>query len=249
MTVYKVERLVEVNSRPNLVIDDFQSCESDDGSVEQARTFPVELSEYVGSDTQKFVKTSLEDCIVESEAGSPSFVSESVARNLEPELTSSSDGNNNARETCQTLEKSTEQGVETQADNVLGTLSSESSVTSRKYTYEVKRKSVKRTFKTEKEFLEFTLSYQKVLSERYAAITMRDKFESLCRELQLDECKRVSTESQNLRLELSNKFQEAIKDVTKKLEEQRDDSLMQLKENEMLRNQLEQKEDQIALTE
>lgn len=26
-----------------------------------------------------------------------------------------------------------------------------------------------------------------------------------------DECKRVSTESQNLRLELSNKFQEAIK--------------------------------------
>lgn len=37
-------------------------------------------------------------------------------------------------------------------------------------TSEVKRKSVKRTFKTEKEFLEFTLSYQKVLSERDAGV-------------------------------------------------------------------------------
>ncbi|XP_076921072.1 uncharacterized protein LOC143582371 isoform X2 [Bidens hawaiensis] len=122
-------------------------------------------------------------------------------------------------------------------------------------TSEVKRKSAKRTFKSEKEFLEFTLSYQKVLSERDAAISMRDKLESLCRELQrqnkmlMDECKRVSSESQNLRLELSNKFQEAIKDVTNKLEEQRDDSLTQLKDNEMLRNQLKQKEDQIVLIE
>lgn len=37
-------------------------------------------------------------------------------------------------------------------------------------TSEVKRKSAKRTFKTEKEFLEFTLSYQKVLSERDAGV-------------------------------------------------------------------------------
>lgn len=105
VTDYKEERLVEVDSRPDLVVDDFQSCEGDDGSAEQAITFPVELSEYVGSDTQKLVKTSLEDSIVENEAGSPSFVSESVVRNTEPELTPSSDGNNNAGETCQTLEK------------------------------------------------------------------------------------------------------------------------------------------------
>lgn len=33
-------------------------------------------------------------------------------------------------------------------------------------TTEVKRKSVKRAFKSEKEFLEFTLKYQQVLTER-----------------------------------------------------------------------------------
>lgn len=33
-------------------------------------------------------------------------------------------------------------------------------------TPEVKRKSVKRAFKSEKEFLEFTLKYQQVLTER-----------------------------------------------------------------------------------
>ncbi|KAI3691432.1 hypothetical protein L2E82_49791 [Cichorium intybus] len=63
-----------------------------------------------------------------------------------------------------------------------------------------------------------------------------------------DECKRVSTESQNLRLDLSNKFQEAINDVTNKLEEQRDDSLTQLKEKEMLKSQLKQKEEHNAFT-
>lgn len=31
---------------------------------------------------------------------------------------------------------------------------------------EVKRKNVKRTFKSEKEFLEFTLKYQQVIAER-----------------------------------------------------------------------------------
>ncbi|XP_071706744.1 uncharacterized protein [Rutidosis leptorrhynchoides] len=239
---YEEERLVEVESRPDLVVDDFQSCEGDDGSAEQARTFPVELSD---SDAQNLVRTPVEDCKDESEAGSPSFVSDNLVVKSEHELAPSTDGNKLA----------TELGVETQAANVQGTVASESSGTSRKDTSDVKRKSTKRTFKTEKEFLEFTLSYQKVLSERDAAISMRDKLESLCRELQrqnkmlMDECKRVSTESQNLRLELSNKFQEAIKDVTVKLEEQRDDSLTQLKENEMLKNQLKQKENQIALTE
>ncbi|PHU00584.1 hypothetical protein BC332_30371 [Capsicum chinense] len=82
---------------------------------------------------------------------------------------------------------------------------------------ETKRKTIKRTFKSEKEFLEFTLKYQQVLAERDSAIAVRDKLESLCRELQrqnkvlLDECKRVSSEGQNLRLDLSDKFQDAIK--------------------------------------
>ncbi|CAL5343426.1 unnamed protein product [Camellia sinensis] len=201
----------------------------------------------------------------------------------------------------------------------------------KKETSEVKRKNTKRTFKSEKEFLEFTLKYQQVLSERDAAIAVRDKLESLCRELQRqnkmlmvfgpvqdrdgkglqeelaaidclcdvpwctggdvnfvhfpceqlgcdvlnrsmrDECKRVSTEGQNLRLDLSNKFQDAIKDmsmvktsfeeekkinharnmkeVSHKLEEQKDESLSQLKENEMLRIKLKQLADQYALSE
>ncbi|KAH9703579.1 alpha-taxilin-like protein [Citrus sinensis] len=87
------------------------------------------------------------------------------------------------------------------------------------------------------------------------SMAVRDKLESLCRELQrqnkmlMDECKRVSSEGQNLRLDLSAKFQDAIKDVSIKLEEQKDDCLSQLKENEMLRTNLKQLADQYALTE
>ncbi|KAK4366585.1 hypothetical protein RND71_014465 [Anisodus tanguticus] len=120
---------------------------------------------------------------------------------------------------------------------------------------ETKRKTVKRTFKSEKEFLEFTLKYQQVLAERDSAIAVRDKLESLCRELQrqnkvlMDECKRVSSEGQNLRLDLSNKFQDAIKDVSNKLEEQKDECLLQLKENEMLKSKLKQLADQYTLSE
>ncbi|XP_011655316.1 alpha-taxilin isoform X2 [Cucumis sativus] len=120
---------------------------------------------------------------------------------------------------------------------------------------ELKRKNPKRTFKSEKEFLEFTLKYQQVLAERDSAIVVRDKLESLCRELQrqnkmlMDECKRVSTEGQSLRTELSVKFQDAIKDVSKKLEEQKDECLAQLKENETLRNKLKQLVDQFSLSE
>ncbi|KAI3799742.1 hypothetical protein L1987_35043 [Smallanthus sonchifolius] len=251
VTDYKEEKLIEVDSRPDLVVDDFQSCEGDNGSADQTRTFPVELSAFANCVAQK-IKTAVEDC---KDEGSPNCVSENVVRKPGPEIAPSTDGNKHAGETCQSAEKKTEQGVETHAAHVQGTLLSEGSRTNGKDTPEIKRKSAKRTFKTEKEFLEFTLSYHKVLSERDAAISMRDKLESLCRELQhqnkmlTDECKRVSTESQNLRLELSNKFQKAIKDVTNKLEEQRDDSLTQLKENEMLRSQLKQKEGQIMLTE
>ncbi|KAL9995114.1 putative transcription factor bZIP family [Helianthus debilis subsp. tardiflorus] len=231
---YKEEKLIEVDSRPNLIADDFQSCEGDNGNADRTRTFPVELIEDASCDAPKLLKTPVEVCKDVSHSGSPDSVLENVVRKSEPKM-APTDGKKHA-------EKPTEQGVATQAARVQGTS-------------ETKRKSAKRTFKTEKEFFEFTLCYQKVLSERDAAISMRDKLESLCRELQhqnkmlMDECKRVSSESQNLRLELSNKFQKAIKDVTSKLEEQRDDSLTQLKENELLRNQLKQKEAQTALTE
>ncbi|XP_073139840.1 uncharacterized protein [Henckelia pumila] len=125
----------------------------------------------------------------------------------------------------------------------------------KKQVSEVKRKSVKRSFKSEKEFLEFTLKYQQVIVERDSAIAVRDKLESLCRELQrqnkmlMDECKRASSDGQNLRVDLSNKFQDAIKEVSSKLEEQKDECLSQLKENEMLKIKLKQLVDQYALSE
>ncbi|KAJ6311571.1 hypothetical protein OIU77_013347 [Salix suchowensis] len=87
------------------------------------------------------------------------------------------------------------------------------------------------------------------------AIVVRDKLESLCRELQrqnkmlMDECKRVSTEGQHLRLDLSTKFQDAIKDVSNRLEEQKEESLTQLRENEMLRKKLKEFADQYAISE
>ncbi|TYJ36636.1 hypothetical protein E1A91_A05G320500v1 [Gossypium mustelinum] len=92
-------------------------------------------------------------------------------------------------------------------------------------------------------------------NKKTVTIAVRDKLESLCRELQrqnkmlMDECKRVSMEAQNLRLDLSARFQDAIKDVSNKLEEQKDDCLSQLKENEMLRNKLKELAEQYALSE
>ncbi|KAK8487701.1 hypothetical protein V6N11_012756 [Hibiscus sabdariffa] len=159
---------------------------------------------------------------------------------------------------CESTDTCTEGGSETNLTTLKGTSSSESEdlVKNKKpETTETKRKTAKRTFKSEKEFLEFSLKYQQVLSERDAAIAVRDKLESLCRELQrqnkmlMDECKRVSTEGQNLRLDLSTRFQDAIKDVSNKLEEQKEDCLSQLKENEMLRNKLKELADQYALSE
>ncbi|KAG2312472.1 hypothetical protein Bca4012_027023 [Brassica carinata] len=120
---------------------------------------------------------------------------------------------------------------------------------------DTKRKTSNNMFKSEKDFLEFMLKYQQVLSERDSAITVRDKLESLCRELQrqnkmlMEECKRVSTEGQALRSDLSTKFQEAIKDVSIKLDKQKDESLSQLKENELLRTKLKHLADQYMLSE
>ncbi|KAI4302341.1 hypothetical protein MLD38_038097 [Melastoma candidum] len=107
---------------------------------------------------------------------------------------------------------------------------------------------------SEEEFLQLTLGYQQVLSERDAAISVQDKLESLCQELQrqnkmlMDECKRLSTEGQNLRLDLSFKFQDAIKEMNNKLQRQKNECLSQLEENEMLKINLKQLADQYALS-
>ncbi|CAO2817842.1 unnamed protein product [Amaranthus hypochondriacus] len=127
-------------------------------------------------------------------------------------------------------------------------------IKNRKETLEGKRKTSKRTLKTEQEFLEFTFKYKQVLAERDAAIVVRDKLESLCRELQrqnkmlMDEFKRVSEEGHNLRSDLSTKFEDAIKDVSIRLEEQKGECLSQLKENEMLRDKLKQLADEYTLS-
>ncbi|XP_014510856.1 alpha-taxilin [Vigna radiata var. radiata] len=158
---------------------------------------------------------------------------------------------------CQSSDGSTVVPLETKALPVKNVCSSETVDSSKNKKSETgeKRKSAKRTLKSEKELLEFTLNYQQVLAERDAALAVRDKLESLCRELQrqnkmlMEECKRVSTEGQNLRLDLSAKFQDAIKDVSNKLEERKDECLSQLKENDMLRNKLKQLAEQYELSE
>jgi chromosome segregation ATPase len=73
---------------------------------------------------------------------------------------------------------------------------------------------------------------------------LRQKLESLCRELQrqnkmfLDDSKRVAAEEEKKRLELSVKFHETVKDISAKLEEQGEDRLRQLEENELMREKL-----------
>ncbi|CAK9880679.1 unnamed protein product [Sphagnum jensenii] len=100
------------------------------------------------------------------------------------------------------------------------------------------------TRQLEKELLALRRKCEQVNKEKDTSIALRQKLESLCRELQrqnkilLDENKRVSTEEQQKRQELSTKFHNTIKDITSKLEEQGDERLQQIKENEILREKL-----------
>ncbi|KAG7533740.1 Taxilin family [Arabidopsis thaliana x Arabidopsis arenosa] len=199
--------------------------------AEKPRTFPVPLCETDGNEDDE-----VDDLIRESEKLS-------VEAELEQKQEETS------TPVPQTLSEGSSQN---------STLSKEMDSLKPKKQEEVvesKRKASKNMFKSEKEFLEFMLKYQQVLSERDSAITVRDKLESLCRELQrqnkmlMEECKRVSTEGQTLRSDLSTKFQDAIKDVSIKLDEQKDESLAQLKENEMLRTKLKHLADQYMLSE
>ncbi|KAL7228717.1 hypothetical protein ACSBR2_007421 [Camellia fascicularis] len=232
---YKEEKLVELDSRPELVV---VVNEGKTEKSEKSRRFPVPLSENDGSDASKELELPIEG-----------WSEQSGCTLAMPESRESG-------EKYQSSEKAIEGTLETQAAHMKETSSTENAENKVKIeTSKVKRKNTKRTFKSEKEFLEFTLKYQQVLAERDTAITVRDKLESLCRELQrqnkmlMDECKRVSMEGQNLRLDLSSKFRDAIKEVSNKLEEQKGDSMSQLKENEMLRSNLKQLADQYALSE
>ncbi|KAF8021891.1 hypothetical protein BT93_G2126 [Corymbia citriodora subsp. variegata] len=170
------------------------------------------------------------------------------------EVSGSSEVKEQAQEKFQSSDKSSEDKLVMQP-----TLAKEkslpdgdNSLKNRKQEAAEAKKNAKRSFKSEKEF---TLKYQQVLAERNAAVAVRDRLQSLCRELQrqnkmlMDECKRVSTEGQNLRLDLSAKFQDAIKEVSNKLEQQKDECLSQLKENEMLKVKLKQLAEQYVLSE
>ncbi|OMO81181.1 Taxilin family [Corchorus olitorius] len=218
--------------QPDYKEDDLVATEFGASKGQKQRTFPVPLSEMDGLD-----------------ASSDSVEGNSVAHessNSVPESAASSVAEcSEEKGECQSTERSGEGGSETNSANLKETSSSESvdSLKNKKpETTETKRKSAKRTLKSEKEFLEFSLKYQQVLAERDAGA------DSLLL-ISQDECKRVSTEGQNLRLDLSTRFQDAIKDVSIKLEEQKDECLSQLKENEMLRIKLKQLADQYALAE
>ncbi|KAL2635705.1 hypothetical protein R1flu_007184 [Riccia fluitans] len=110
---------------------------------------------------------------------------------------------------------------------------------------------VAETRKLEKDFVMLNRKYKQANKEKdtmYAELTkstaLRQKLESLCRELQrqnkmlLDDNKRVASEEEQKRLELSGKFQNTVKDITSRLEKQGDERLKQLEENEILREKL-----------
>ncbi|XP_015631153.1 beta-taxilin isoform X2 [Oryza sativa Japonica Group] len=120
---------------------------------------------------------------------------------------------------------------------------------------EQKRKVVKKSkVEKDRELFELAQAYHKVVAERDAAIAVKEKLESLCREFQRqnkmlkEECRRVSTEGQNMRMELSDKFNNAIKDVSVKLDEQKNECIAQLEENNLLRSKLKDLADQYNIT-
>ncbi|GAA0145930.1 membrane traffic protein [Lithospermum erythrorhizon] len=244
----EVNQLPGVDSMPDGFVDSMESLGIDNSVVQED-----EKAGFVDYKEEKLVELEGRDTDDVQFGEGPSAISSSVV-----------DNNNSVGDAAtydsvdtgsQQIENATADHSETKTTPVIASSSSEIAVNHKKETSEVKRKNTKRSAVSEKEFLEFTLNYQQVLAERDSAVTVRDKLESLCRELQrqnkmlMDECRRVSTEGQNLRLDLSNKFQDAIKEVSTKLEEQKDECILQLKENEMLKLKLKQFADQFALTE
>ncbi|KAJ0101563.1 hypothetical protein Patl1_06150 [Pistacia atlantica] len=265
---YKDEGFVELDhsneSTHELASEEFQTSKGRTEKTQKLRTFPVPLSEMDNFDASvDLVEMPNKGSAEETDGMLAMPTAVASVSEASAGISGCSEVKGQVQGECQNTERSVGGGSDAQGTRTkeLSASESDDSLKSRKpvnnifENTETKRKSTKRTFKSETEFLEFTLRYQQVLAERDAAIAVRDKLESLCRELQrqnkmlMDECKRVSTEGQNLRLDLSNKFQDAIKDVSVKLDEQKDECLTQLKENEMLRNNLKQLADQYALTE
>uniref|UniRef100_A0A0E0KCC2 Alpha-taxilin n=1 Tax=Oryza punctata TaxID=4537 RepID=A0A0E0KCC2_ORYPU len=76
----------------------------------------------------------------------------------------------------------------------------------------------------------------------------RELFELAQAYHKVEECRRVSTEGQNMRMELSDKFNNAIKDVSFKLDEQKNECIAQLEENNLLRSKLKDLADQYNIT-
>ncbi|XP_030929848.1 alpha-taxilin isoform X2 [Quercus lobata] len=253
---YKEDSFSDLDHSDKLSANEFQTSQGGEEKTQKLRTFPVPLSETdIFEASEGLGEASSEGCTEQTE-GTPVSLDSANLSEASVGVSGCSEVKEQVQANCQSSERSTEGGSEASVNNMKDTSSSDGLDTSknRKETTEAKRK-VKRAFKSEKEFLEFTLKYQQVLAERDAAIAVRDKLESLCRELQrqnkilMDECKRVSTEGQSLRLDLSSRFQDAIKDVSNKLEEQKDECLSQLKENEMLRTKLKQLAEQYTLSE
>ncbi|KAG8063876.1 hypothetical protein GUJ93_ZPchr0003g18398 [Zizania palustris] len=129
------------------------------------------------------------------------------------------------------------------------------SLANQKDSGEQKRKVVKRSkVEKDRELFELAQGYHQVVAERDAAIAVKEKLESLCREFQRqnkmlkEECRRVSTDGQNVRMELSDKFNNAIKDVSIKLDEQKNERISQLEENNLLRSKLKDLADQYNIT-
>ncbi|XP_075671198.1 uncharacterized protein LOC142640811 isoform X1 [Castanea sativa] len=253
---YKEDSFSELDHSDKLSTNEFQTSQGREEKTQKLRTFPVPLSETdIFEASEGLGEVSSEGCTEQTERTLVSPDSANVSE-ASVGVSGCSELKEQVQANCQSLERSTEGGSEASVTNMKDTSSSDGldTLKNRKETTEAKRK-VKRAFKSEKEFLEFTLKYQQVLAERDGAIAVRDKLESLCRELQrqnkilMDECKRVSTEGQSLRLDLSSRFQDAIKDVSNKLEEQKDECLSQLKENEMLRTKLKQLAEQYTLSE
>lgn len=235
-------------------VNEFFSGEGKGEKVSKLRTFPVPLSEKDGYDASgESANVSDEGCLEQRE-DTLAIRSESSAPALGGSDSRTSTINEKDRgQTEVSSDKSFLVGGSDEPPNAKEAQTCEN-LKHRRETLEGKRKTSKRTFKTEQEFLEFTLKYQQVLAERDAAISVRDKLESLCRELQrqnkmlMDEFKRVSEEGQNLRSDLSTKFEDAIKDVSNRLEEQKGECLSQLQENEMLRDKLKQLADHYTLS-
>jgi len=116
--------------------------------------------------------------------------------------------------------------------------------------------------KQEREMVLANRKLERVTKEKDAAVGensrltgVKGKLETLCRELQkqnksvMDDSKRVAEEEHAKRQQLSEKFQDTIKDVSAKLDTQGEDRIKQFQENDTLREKLKNFAEQYELRE